>query len=172
MIVLNPGAPARLYRNLGDGRFQDVTRTARLGDTDGARTALWHDVDGDDRPDLLLVLADGAARLLRGNGAGQFDDATAALGLDFGKPIVAAAFLDHDHDGRPDLKVELADGRLLLHHHLGGMRFETVELRPASSPSARAADDRVAELEARLARMEALLRATGAAGAATEGSGR
>lgn len=170
VIVLNPGAAARLYKNLGAGRFSDVTRGAQLGATDGARIALWHDVDQDERLDLLLVGSDGAARLLRGNGAGQFDDATAALGLDFGAPIVSASFLDHDHDGRPDLKVELADGTLLLHHNQGGMRFETVTLRAASAVTAPgSSDDRVAELEARLARMEALLMK---AGAHSDGSDR
>ncbi len=158
VLVLDPGAAAKLYRNLGDGRFADVTGTAGLGDTTGATNALWQDVDQDARLDLLLVGKDGAARLLRGNGAGQFADVTAALGLDFGKPIVGVEWLDHDHDGRPDLRVELADGTLLLHHNLGGLVFESVQLRP-SAPAAAATGDhaRVVELEARLAKMEALL---------------
>ena len=40
---------------------------------------------------------------LIGNGA--FTDVTTALGLDFGQPIVAAEWLDYDHDGKADLRL-------------------------------------------------------------------
>ncbi|MFG0317609.1 MAG: FG-GAP-like repeat-containing protein [Planctomycetota bacterium JB042] len=160
VLVLAPAAEATLLRNLGDGRFDDVTATAGLGATEGARIALWEDVDGDRRLDLLMVGADGAARLLLGDGTGRFADVTRAHGLDLGAPIVAATFVDHDRDGRRDLRVELADGTVLLHHNLGNGTFETTRLREAlAAPADRlhALEEENATMRARLAEVEALL---------------
>ena len=151
VIVLDPTASAKLLKNLGTGRFQDVTATANLGPVaDGARLALWQDYDADHHLDLLLVGEKGAASLLRGAGNGVFEDVTAVLDLDFGQPIVAAEWVDYDADGTVDLRVELGDGRLVMHHGLGQGRFQEIELRPASSVAAEnaALQERVAALEA------------------------
>ncbi|MFG0320035.1 MAG: hypothetical protein ACF8XB_22375, partial [Planctomycetota bacterium JB042] len=163
-VAVLDGAGLTLLRSLGSGSFQDVTETAGLGDVDGVRIALLEDVDLDRNVDLLVVDADGAARLLQGSGAFAFTDVTAAFGLDFGQPIVEARFLDHDRDDRPDLRVELADGTLLLHHNLGAGAFRTTTLRPAlTAADASAADARVAELEAQVAALTEMVEALAAA---------
>lgn len=163
VFVIVPEGASKLYRNLGDGTFQDVTASTGLDSSANLRMALWCDFDVDRALDLLTIDAIGAARLHRGLGLGRFQDVTAALGLDFGQPIVEAEWIDHDRDGKPDLKVAIADGRLLLHHNLGGGAFRTSELRAAvtlgDAESSRIAtlESENAAIRAQLSEMKALL---------------
>ncbi len=165
VLVLNPGAPAQLLKNLGNGRFQDVTAHANLGDTTGARIGLWQDYDLDQRLDLLLIGQSGAGALFEGAGTGSFTNMTATLGVDFGQPIVAAEWLDYDADHLPDLRVEIADGTVALFHNLGHGSFEKVTLRNGlATGEVDQANLRIAELEtqnsdlaARLQALEALV---------------
>ncbi|MFQ5746532.1 MAG: CRTAC1 family protein [Gemmatimonadota bacterium] len=102
---------SRLYRNLGSGRFEDMTRQAGLDlDIYGmGMAAADYDADGD--PDLY-VTAVGTNRLLRNDG-GAFVDVTAELGVTGNSPepgappgwSTGAAWLDADGDGWLDLFV-------------------------------------------------------------------
>lgn len=156
VFVVVPGGASKLYRNLGDGTFQDVTATSGLDVAANLRIALWHDFDVDNSLDLMLVDSAGVAKLYQGLGHGRFQDVTVALGLDFGQPIVDAEWIDHDRDGKPDLKVSIADGRLLLHHNLGGGAFRTSELRSAMALHG-GDGERLASLEAENATIRAQL---------------
>ena len=49
------GEPHHLYRNRGDGTFDEIAAEAGLGGLDEARSALWIDVDGDDLLDLVTA---------------------------------------------------------------------------------------------------------------------
>ena len=101
------GAPGRptgaLYRNLGGGRFRDVTREAGLADTFYGMGAAVGDVDADGRLDLF-VTGVGGDRLYRNLG-GRFEEVAARWGLTDGGFGSSAAFLDYDGDGRLDLFV-------------------------------------------------------------------
>ena len=66
LYVLTPGARDSLLKNAGDGTFSDVTELVGLADQFASRSALWKDADGDGRPDLLLVSAEGQLRFFRG----------------------------------------------------------------------------------------------------------
>lgn len=59
--------PALLFRNVGGGRFQDVTRSTgeALLQPEVGRGAAWGDYDNDGDPDILLTANNGPARLLR-----------------------------------------------------------------------------------------------------------
>ena len=94
----------RLFRNLGDGRFADVTRRS-ASDGDGyGQGATAVDIDGDADIDLYLTNY-GPDRLLLNNGLGGFEDHTDRSGLDASGWSSSAAFADADQDGDMDLYV-------------------------------------------------------------------
>lgn len=109
------GDPSRLYRNLGDFKFEDVTAKAGLDALAGQ--APWFythagavaDYDRDGWPDLL-VTGWGRIALFHnepdGKGGRTFKDVSAAAGLDKGITwATSAAWADLDADGYPDLYV-------------------------------------------------------------------
>jgi hypothetical protein len=98
----------RLYRNRGDGTFEDVTEQAGLS---GAKLGFSFgvaigDYDNDGNEDIFVANA-GPNTLYHNNGDGTFTDVTADAGLS--KPAnllsVGAAWLDYDNDGLLDLLV-------------------------------------------------------------------
>ncbi len=98
--ILLMGRPhCRLYRNLGDGTFEDVTRAAGLLLTGHWMGCASGDFDRDGRPDLLLT-GYRAAALFRNTG-GHFE--RLQIELPPGLWSTSAAFLDYDRDGWLDL---------------------------------------------------------------------
>jgi hypothetical protein len=91
-----------LYRNRGDGTFEDVTREAGLGlDAWGCGVAVG-DIDGDGHPDLFVTNF-GPDLLYRNNGDGTFSAVPDSPGIDgWSAPAV---FFDADGDGDQDLFV-------------------------------------------------------------------
>ncbi|HUG41616.1 MAG TPA: CRTAC1 family protein [Longimicrobiales bacterium] len=108
-----PAAHSALYRNRGDGTFEDVsaeTGIARLTAGIYGMGATFGDYDGDGDLDIY-VTAVGDNLLLRNDG-GRFTDVTADAGVSGNAPApappawsTAAAWLDADRDGRLDLFV-------------------------------------------------------------------
>ncbi|MCA0376068.1 MAG: CRTAC1 family protein [Gemmatimonadetes bacterium] len=94
-----------LYRNVGGGRFADVTDSAGLGATDriGVSCAVG-DIDNDGRPDLFLTTVRHGNQLFRNEG-GRFRDITAQAGVGYVGHSSGAVFFDYDNDGRLDLFV-------------------------------------------------------------------
>ena len=70
----------RLFRNVGGGRFEDVTESAGLSETGFGQGVAVGDIDGDGWPDLHVANI-GGNRLYLNNGDGTFHDATEAAGL-------------------------------------------------------------------------------------------
>jgi len=100
----NRGPGNRLFRNLGGGRFEDVTERANVGFRGFNHGVSVGDVDDDGHPDLYLTNL-GPNVLYRNNGDGTFRDATAGSGLECPLWSTGSAFLDYDGDGRLDLYV-------------------------------------------------------------------
>ncbi|PYK07995.1 MAG: hypothetical protein DME61_11290, partial [Verrucomicrobia bacterium] len=100
---------SRLLRNLGDGRFEDVTRTAGIQLTGSGFGCAAGDFDNDGHTDLAVCLGDGV-RLLRNEGDGKFEDVTQPVGIRREKGCVGLTFVDYDHDGDLDLYVTAAPG--------------------------------------------------------------
>ena len=106
----------RLYRNLGDGKFEDATQRAGVQGGGYSMGAAAADYDNDGLPDLYVAGYD-RNTLYRNRGDGTFADATAAAGVGGIYPpgagpragkkpwAVAAAWFDYDSDGRLDLLV-------------------------------------------------------------------
>jgi enediyne biosynthesis protein E4 len=93
-----------LYRNLGKGRFKDVTRSAGVALEDRVSvSAAFADVDGDGDPDLFVTTVRGGNALFRNDGKGRFTDATKEAGLEYVGHSSGALFFDADNDGDLDL---------------------------------------------------------------------
>ncbi|MGH9312382.1 MAG: CRTAC1 family protein [Vicinamibacterales bacterium] len=93
-----------LYRNRGDGTFEDITKKAGLEASGWGQGVCAADYDNDGFDDLFVTYW-GQNRLYRNNGNGTFEDVTAAAGLTDAQRRWGAgcAFLDYDRDGRLDL---------------------------------------------------------------------
>lgn len=99
-----PRLSNRLYRNRGDGTFEDVTQRAGVEGWGFGTTAAAADYDNDGRTDLLVVNFGGLI-LFHNNGDGTFTDVAARAGLDSKRAGISATFFDADNDGRLDLFV-------------------------------------------------------------------
>jgi hypothetical protein len=89
-----------LYRNRGDGSFEDVTERAGVGDDGWGTGVAVGDVDGDGLPDLW-VSNFGPDVLYRNRGDGSFEPLADPPGIDGWS--TGAAFFDADGDGDQDL---------------------------------------------------------------------
>jgi hypothetical protein len=116
---------ARLYRNLGDGVFEDATLQAKIGYSTYHRSGFgtrFLDYDNDGRRDLFMAnghVLDNIERyhasthyaepklMFRNLGRGIFEDVSDRLGPDFQRPRVSrsAAIADYDNDGDLDILV-------------------------------------------------------------------
>jgi len=97
--------PNRLYRNRGDGTFEDVTEKAGLSGTGYCTAAIAADYDNDGRTDIYVV-AVGRSYLYHNQGDGTFEDLTAKAGVANADGTgIGAVFLDTDNDGYLDLFV-------------------------------------------------------------------
>ncbi|HSA03046.1 MAG TPA: VCBS repeat-containing protein, partial [Candidatus Paceibacterota bacterium] len=96
--------PNRLFRNRGNGTFEDVTHKAGVTGAGYSSAATAGDYDNDGHTDLYVVNI-GRNQLFRNRGDGTFEEVTDRAGVgDMGTGI-GAAFLDADRDGRLDLFV-------------------------------------------------------------------
>jgi hypothetical protein len=95
-----------LYRNKGDGTFEEVARAAGVANEGFmCKGACWGDFDGDRYPDLFVANQDGPCRLFRNNRDGTFTDVAPQLGVTRPRQAFSCWFFDYDNDGWPDLFV-------------------------------------------------------------------
>ncbi|HEX6739549.1 MAG TPA: FG-GAP-like repeat-containing protein, partial [Vicinamibacteria bacterium] len=97
------GLPNRLFRNQGDGTFEDVTAASGLDVLDDTSQSLFADVDNDGDQDLVLMARTGPL-LFANDGKGHFSrvaDAFKLSGLE--GSAMAMAMADYDRDGFLDL---------------------------------------------------------------------
>ncbi len=110
-----------LYRNIGNGKFSDVTKDAHISDEDAAR-ALFVELDQDGDLDLLLLKPSGN-RAYRNNGDGTFTEFSDQLGI-AGSTGKKAVFGDFDEDG--DLDLFVSGDRSFLFTNLRQGHFQDV----------------------------------------------
>jgi hypothetical protein len=100
------GEPNTLWRNLGDGRFEDVTAASNAGA--GTRHHLagsWFFYDDDRWPDLYIANDLANSILLRNRGDGTFEDVSQASGASGYATSMGVATGDTDNDGTADIYV-------------------------------------------------------------------
>jgi Tfp pilus assembly protein PilF/peroxiredoxin len=105
LYVAQPeGLPNRLFRNKGDGTFEDATEAAGLAILDRTSQSLFADVDNDGDQDLILLTRTGPLLFLN-DGKGHFRRDPDAF--QFKRPLqgslTSAALADYDRDGFLDL---------------------------------------------------------------------
>jgi tetratricopeptide (TPR) repeat protein len=105
LYVCQPaGLPNRLYRNRGDGTFEDITESSGVGLLENTACAIFADFDNDGRQDLIVVRAAGP-QLFLNQGDGKFHLRPNAF--QFANPpqgtFTGAAAADYDRDGWLDI---------------------------------------------------------------------
>ncbi|HET8645827.1 MAG TPA: VCBS repeat-containing protein, partial [Vicinamibacteria bacterium] len=115
-----------LYRNRGDGTFEDAT--TRAGLQDPASKALGVavlDYDGDEWPDLMVANDTQPNKLYRNGGNGSFKDVGTSAGVAFSEAGVARAGMgvdaaDYDGSGRPSIVIgNFSNEMMALYHNEG-----------------------------------------------------
>jgi enediyne biosynthesis protein E4 len=100
---VDPQPTNRLYRNLGDWHFVDVTEAAHVGDTGYGLGVAAGDIDNDGDPDIYVSNFEKDVFFLN-NGDGTFTEAATDCGLDDGNRFGAGVcMLDIDNDGNLDI---------------------------------------------------------------------
>jgi hypothetical protein len=124
------GVAPKLYRNLGDGRFQDVSEKSGLAHLEGKSLGVVAaDFDGDGWMDIYVANDTTRNFLLKNNGNGTFADVTLMSGTGYNSEGVAEAGMgvdasDYDGDGLIDLFVTNYDLETnALYHNDGGWQF-------------------------------------------------
>jgi hypothetical protein len=94
----------RLFRNKGNGTFEDVTAKAGLTRTNWGQSVSVGDYDNDGNDDLFITVF-GKNALYKNNGKGTFTDVAEKAGVANNKSKWGAgsSFLDYDKDGDLDL---------------------------------------------------------------------
>jgi hypothetical protein len=92
----------RLFRNLGDGRFVDVTFQAGLRENGFGQGVAVGDIDNDGYPDLYIGNF-GPNRLYHNCGDGTFEDITAQSGLTGNVWTSSSVIVDLNSDACPDI---------------------------------------------------------------------
>lgn len=94
----------QLWRNLGQGKFEDITSKAGVGLPDQISVAAsFADIDNDGDPDLLVTTVRHGNHLFENIGEGSFRDISKESGLDYVGHSSGAVFFDFDNDGLLDL---------------------------------------------------------------------
>jgi hypothetical protein len=124
------GTSSKLYHNLGNGRFEDVTAKAGLGDaTSKSLGAAVIDYDNDGWPDLFVANDTQPNKLYHNNRNGTFTEEGLRAGVAFSEDGVARGAMgvdaaDYDRSGRTHLLVGNFSNQMLgLYHNEGNGLF-------------------------------------------------
>jgi len=124
------GASARLWHNLGNGKFEDATQKAKLYDptSKGLGVAIL-DYNGDGWPDILLANDTQPNKLYLNKRDGTFEERGVSAGIAFSEDGVARAGMgvdaaDYDRSGHASIIItNFANQMLSLYHNEGNGLF-------------------------------------------------
>jgi hypothetical protein len=108
LYVTRINLPNQLFRNQGDGTFEEVGAEAGVDLHSWSSGCAWADIDNDGDQDLFVLTFETRNYLYINDGTGQFEEQAAARGVDLERflgqhPSSSAAFGDVDNDGDLDL---------------------------------------------------------------------
>lgn len=136
------GTMSKLYRNVGGGRFEDVTKKAGMADANSKSlgvAVLDYNMDG--WPDLFVANDTQPNKLYRNRGNGTFTEEAVGAGVAFGEDGVARGAMgvdaaDYDRSGRPHLLVGNFSNQMLgLYHNEGGLFVDEAPRSPVGRAS-------------------------------------
>jgi enediyne biosynthesis protein E4 len=126
-----PSTKNILYRNLGNGKFADVSVTSGIEKTDGhyCLSVSTLDYDDDGWPDIYVACDSTPSILYHNNRDGTFTDVAVIAGVAFdedgrSQAGMGSAIADYNGDGRPDIfKTNFSDDVSSLYRNDGGGSF-------------------------------------------------
>jgi hypothetical protein len=141
-VANESGSADQLYRNQGDGHFDEIAASVGLASMVRSRNALWVDIDNDDDLDLLVnsdcwsstcIAGTSLVRLYRQEVGGTFTDITTVAGLfddaalhGTGEHRSGLSAGDLDGDGYLDLYIGTWMGTSMLFHNQGDGTFADI----------------------------------------------
>jgi hypothetical protein len=106
ILFLNQVGGNELWKNLGGGRFKNMTEEAGIALAGRVSVAAaFADIDNDGDQDLFITTVRGGNALFENDGHGRFRDITKESGVDLVAHSSGAFFFDYDNDGLVDLLV-------------------------------------------------------------------
>ena len=112
-----------LWRNLGGGKFENITQRAGVAAESIGVSASFADIDNDGDPDLYVTVLRQGNILFENDGTGTFKDISKDSGLDYKGHPSAAVFFDYNGDGLLDIFLTVVG------------QYTTDELKKASRPN-------------------------------------
>jgi tetratricopeptide (TPR) repeat protein len=110
LFIGSESGPAQLYRNKGDGTFEDISHVAGIDRSAFTKAVVSADYDNDRYPDFYLSNYNGRNFLYHNNHDRTFTDVATAAGVEDPWASFPAWFFDYDNDGWPDLFVSSYSG--------------------------------------------------------------
>jgi tetratricopeptide (TPR) repeat protein len=131
LFVADEQGPGQLYRNRGNGTFENISVAAGIDRTQFTKGVVAEDYDNDGYPDFFLTNLRGDNLLFHNNHNGTFTDVAAKAGVAKSWFAFGTWFFDYDNDGWPDLFVasdapsveETMRTYLGLSHNVGTMKL-------------------------------------------------
>jgi len=132
-----PGSKNNLYRNRGDGTFEDVTTKAHIDQTTGhySFSVTTLDFDDDGWPDIFVACDSTPSILYHNNRDGTFTDVAVTAGAAFNEDGreqagMGSTVADYDGDGKLDIfKTNFSDDTATLYRNNGDGTFDDVTYR-------------------------------------------
>lgn len=105
LFLANERGPNQLFRNRGDGTFEDISQSAGIAQSVLAKGVTAADYDNDGYMDLYVSTFNGPNLLYRNNHDLTFTEVGAKAGVQAPWGSFATWFFDYDNDGWPDILV-------------------------------------------------------------------
>jgi enediyne biosynthesis protein E4 len=124
------GASLRLWHNLGNGKFEDATSKAGVGDPTSKSLGIAElDANNDGWPDFIVANDTQPNKLYINNTKGGFTESGVSAGVAFSEDGIARAGMgvdaaDYDHSGRPSVIIgNFSNQMMALYHNEGNGLF-------------------------------------------------